>query len=262
MRKDMYKVIVERPRAWKGGYAQAARLRDDHDGPERLGMRAGYGYRDLNENLAPLCRYLLAQVGRPWDKVFSEICTGIDRRNTVQQHIHQHIDDFIAIRVGIREGELIDLGGRRWLRPDFTGIQQQLFVDPRSGLIRVNKKYRDWRSLRSRSAVRMEQEQAELNARRRVLDDRTVLLRLDELWFEVKLAELPARQEVVSIVSGRRRTKVSVRSRYDVVLRRETSRSQYDDSQERKRVYGSSDLYAVSKRQLSKREIKAHGLRE
>jgi len=97
MREDMYKVIVERPRRGKDGYAAAARLRNDYSGPTRLRTRAGYGYRDLNENLAPLRRYLCAQVGRPWDKVFSEICTNIDRRNTVQQHIHQHIRDFIAI---------------------------------------------------------------------------------------------------------------------------------------------------------------------
>lgn len=260
MRRDMYKVIVERPRAWKGGYEQAARLRDDYDGPTHLGMRAGYGYRDLNENLAPLRRYLLSQVGRPWDKVFSEICAGIDRRNTVQQHIHQHIDDFIAIRVGIRDDELVDLCEHGWFRPGFTGIRQQLFVDPRSGLIRVNKKYRDWRNVHSSYAVRKKHEQAELDARRRVLDERTVLLRLNDLWFEVKLAELPAGREVVSVVHGRQRTKVIVESRYDAVLRRETSRSVHGD--ERQRVYGSGDLYAVSKRQLSKREIKVHGLRE
>jgi hypothetical protein len=70
----------------------------------RLGMRAGYGYRELNENLAPLRRYLHTQIGRPWNKVFREVCAGIDRRNTVQQHIHQHIRDFIAIDVGVREG--------------------------------------------------------------------------------------------------------------------------------------------------------------
>lgn len=45
--------------------------------------------------------------------MFSEICAGIDGRNTVQQHILQHIDDFIAINVDIRaDGELVDLGGR------------------------------------------------------------------------------------------------------------------------------------------------------
>ena len=110
MREDMYKVIVERPRRGKEGDALAARLRNDFDGPMRLGMRAGYGYRSLNENLAPLRRYLHAQIGRPWNKVFSEICAGIDRRNTVQQHIHQHIRDFIAIDVDVREGRLVDLG--------------------------------------------------------------------------------------------------------------------------------------------------------
>lgn len=89
----MYKVIVERPRRWKGRDALAARLRNDFDGRMRLGTRAGYGYRELNENLAPLRRYLHAQIGRPWNKVFSEVCAGIDRRNIVQQHIHQHIRD-------------------------------------------------------------------------------------------------------------------------------------------------------------------------
>jgi hypothetical protein len=259
MRKDLYKVIVERPRAWKGGYEQAARRRDDHDGPSRLGMRAGYGYRALNENLAPLRRYLLSQVGRPWDKVFSEICTGIDRRNTVQQHIHQHIEDFIATRVGVRGEELVDLNSRVRF-PKHVAISQQLFVDPRTGLIRVNRKYRDWRSYRSSYAQREEREQAEVDARRRELDECTLLLCLNDVWFEVKLAELPARREMVT-ADVPRGVKVIVEPRYDVVLRRETSRA-HADSQERKRVYGSSDLYAVSKRQLSKREIKAHGLRE
>jgi hypothetical protein len=32
---------------WKGRAAIVARLRDDFDGPMRLGMRAGYGYREL-----------------------------------------------------------------------------------------------------------------------------------------------------------------------------------------------------------------------
>src|ERR1700679_60482 len=104
MRADMYKVIVERPRRGKEGDAVAARLRRDFDGPMRLGMRAGYGYRSLNENVAPLRRYLHAQSGRPWNEVVSEICGDIERRNRVQQHIHKHIRDFIAIEVEVREG--------------------------------------------------------------------------------------------------------------------------------------------------------------
>ena len=78
----------------------------------RLACALGMATRSLNENLAPLRRYLHAQVGRPWNKVFSEICC-IDRRNTVQQHIHQHIGDpFIAVDVDVREGRPIDLLAR------------------------------------------------------------------------------------------------------------------------------------------------------
>jgi hypothetical protein len=87
-----------------------------------------------------------------------------------------------------------------------------------------------------------------------------LLLRLNDVWFEVKLAELPGYREVVAMDSPRR-TRMIVDARYDAVLRRKTSLA-HSDSQERKRVYGSSDLYAVSKRQLSKREIKTYGLRE
>src|SRR6266404_9494791 len=105
MRTDMYKVIVERPRRGKRPRPLAIRFRNDLLGPAHLGMRAAYDHRELNENLNPLRRYLRTQVGRPWSKVFSEICATIDRRNTVQQHIHQHIDQFIATRVGVRNGQ-------------------------------------------------------------------------------------------------------------------------------------------------------------
>jgi hypothetical protein len=253
MRNDMYKVIVERPRRWKGGDGSAARLRDDFDGPANLGMRAGYAGRFLNENLTPLRRYLRSQVGRPWNKVFGEISAGIDRRNTVQQHIYQHIDDYIAIDVGIEHGRLVDLGSRNRYGSD--ELRQELYVDPSSGLIRVNKEYRAWRH---EAVDRRELEQAQLVARRRILNDQTVLLRIEDLWFEVTLATLPVGRTIESGSRGKKQ--FVLERRYDVVLRRKINR--YCDRDERARVYGSPESYAVSKRQLSKRELKAHGLRE
>jgi hypothetical protein len=225
MREDMYKVIVERPRRGKERDAIAARLRNDLDGPMRLGIRAGYGYCSLNENLAPLRRYLRAQIGRPWNKVFGEICAGIDRRNTVQQHIHQHLRDFIAVDAAVRGGRLV----------------QELYVDPRTGLIRPNRSYRSWRRA---AAERRRHEQVEIETRRRRVDEHTLLLLLDDVWFRVEVDVLPKEP------------------RYDVVLRRNISRAMHTDLQQCKHLYGSSDLYATSKRQLSTREIKAHRLRQ
>jgi hypothetical protein len=182
MREDMYEVIVERPRRGKERDAVAARLRNDFDGPMRLGTRAGYGYRSLNENLAPLRRYLHAQIGRPWSKVFSEVCAGIGRRNTVQQHIHQHIRDFIAIDVGVRDGRLVDLAPGLGFLTSGPGISQELYVDPRTGLIRPNKGYRSWRHA---LAERRKRVLAEISMRRRVVDEHTLLLLLNEVWFRI-----------------------------------------------------------------------------
>ena len=258
MREDMYKVIVERPRRGKDGDAAAARLRNDFDGPMRLGMRAGYGYRSLNENLAPLRRYLRAQLGRPWNKVFSEICAGIDRRNTVQQHIHQHIRDFIAIDVGVREGRLINLAGtRRFLKADFD-IYQELYVDPRSGLIRLNKHHGSWR----RSAAEYRKREAvEIAARRRIVDERTLVLLLEGIWYRVEVAVLPKERVIEDIIDGKKNRRVVAEWRYDVVLRRSVSREASADLRRSGQLYGPGGLYAVGKRQLSSREIKALRLR-
>ncbi len=258
MREDMYKVIVERPRRGKEGDAFAARLRNDFDGPTRLGMRAGYGSRSLNENLAPLRRYLQAQIGRPWNKVFSEICTGIDRRNTVQQHIHQHIRDFIAIDVEVRDGRLVDLAPQwRFLRSD-CGISQELYVDPRTGVIRLNKGYSSRRRI---VAQRRHREQVEIATRRRVVDERTLLLLLEGIWFRVEVELLPKECVVEDVIDGKARRRMAIDFRYDIVLRRNISRSILADRRQCEHLYGSGGLYAVSKRQISTREIKAHRLR-
>lgn len=258
MRADMYKVIVERPRRGKEGDAAAARLRRDFDGPTRLGMRAGYGYRSLNENLAPLRRYLHAQIGRPWNKVFSEICAGIDRRNTVQQHIHQHIGDFIAIAVEFRDGRLVDLANRwGFLRKD-AGLSQELYVDPRTGLIRLNRDYRSWRRAAAESRNR---QTAEVARRRRFVDARTLLLLLDDIWFRVEVGLLPKERVIQNLVDGKVQQRVIAEPRFDVVLRKTVSRATHADLQQCEQLYGSRELYAVSKRQISTREIKAYQLR-
>ena len=240
MRADMFKVLVERPRhRWKSGDGSARRLRNDIDGPAWLRTRAGYGPRALNENLAPLQRYLRSQVGRPWSKVFSEISANIDRRNTVQQHIYQHIDGFIAIQVEIRAGRPVDLKDQRQFPSWGAGIYQPLYVDPRTGLIRINDRHRAWKSP---IVEQRERRQAEIAKRRRVVDEHTMLLLLDDIWYRVGVEAL------------------SAESRYDVVLHRKVSRAEPDDRRQCEHLYGSAALYAVSKQQLSRRELKEHRL--
>ena len=122
MRRDMFKVIVERPRYFTpGGSTRGRAPRDVEDAPSHQGMHRRYkahAQKELNENLAPLRRYLLKQVGRPWNKVFSEICEHLRVDSAVQRHVRLHIADFVSI-----EGRSHCL----------------MYVDRRTGILRLNK---------------------------------------------------------------------------------------------------------------------------
>jgi len=249
MRTDMYKVIVERPRSWKSKDKDAHRLRRDFDGPSQLGMRAGYGRPHLNENLNPLQRYLRAQVGRPWDKVYSEIAQTIDRRNTVQQHVYQHLDGFVAVKVAWQDERLVDLDA--W--SGVGEVSQELYVDPRTGLLRRNKSYRTWTQ---RSRERARKHEAEIHARRRIVDDATQLHRIDGEWYEIRLAPLPPGEMKDVMVRGHKVRKYVTEQRYDVLRKCMTAELDLEMAQ----VYGIRLVYAASKRQLSHREKKNYGL--
>ena len=142
MRKDMAKVIVERPRRGSRlkGNQKGRRVRDLDDLPSRQSMhrvRRKFFMKELNENLSPLKRFLNKQVGRPWDKVYSEISQYLRPTSAVQQHVRDHVRDFVNIRA-------VWIDGRIYCEPHF-GIQYplrkgELYVHPHNGLLcRVTK---------------------------------------------------------------------------------------------------------------------------
>jgi hypothetical protein len=134
MRPDMAKIIVERPRrrSWFGKVDHPKRVmrhaakRDPEHAIAIRGMRRlahssrGKHLKSLNENLAPLERFLDRAVGRPWNEVYSEISQHIRLSSAVQFHILQHIGDFVEVRPG---------PGRRWWRP-------RLWVDSTDGMLK------------------------------------------------------------------------------------------------------------------------------
>jgi hypothetical protein len=140
MRADMFKVIVERPR-WGAGHAPAVKLKRDRNPPKHIGLKrhareqAAYT-KSLNENLAPLVRFIQRRVGRRWDDVFSEICAGLDTGSTVKMHVRQHLRDFVLFGISRgRQGELMREG--RVLRPDrYHGAWPEFYVDPDDGVLK------------------------------------------------------------------------------------------------------------------------------
>lgn len=148
MRADMAKVIVERPRkkgrGWHKpkGYQRRLRRYGDDGPPAREGIKECWqgGTKYLNEHLGPLRRYLDKQVGRPWDKVFSEICARIDRNSAVQDHVRDHVEDYVTTQVILIDGVPCNgEGGWNYGKPLHQFRYRPWYVCPRTGLLRRAK---------------------------------------------------------------------------------------------------------------------------
>ena len=182
MREDMAQVIVERPRIKPFKTRKGRRVALD-ELPQHEGMRRGHAERgdtkQLNENLAPLRRYLEGQVGRPWDKVYAEIAAHLRVDSTVQQHVRGHLRDFVAVtpRRNVSGWHSSIRGGLWW---------QRLYVDPVTGLLcRTDRLPEEKARRRARCA------QAAPPVERVTLDDNRELRLMAGLWYEVTLAPLP-----------------------------------------------------------------------
>jgi hypothetical protein len=269
MREDMAHVIVERPRIIDGR-PRKGRARPLEEYPKQLGMRRSQrergGDKTLNENLAPLRRFLERQVGRPWDKVFSEIAARLRPDNTVQQHVRDHLKDFVATkpRRGISSWRGGD--GALWYQP--------LYVDPRDGILKRTDRLPEARQRReARKRANPPVERVELSSTRE-------LRRIDGIWYDVSLEPLPepeyrsmTERESVPLKRYQRNSPVvemNVTRRrlvsapvFDVARRVFISLGPAIDEHAAWRQYRRDHpdrRYAVAKRQLSRRELRRHGL--
>lgn len=137
----MKKVVVERPR--RGSRQRnnkfGARLRyiPDHDYEDQPRKPRGFqsygtsGSRKwFTDVLGPLSGFLRKNVGRPWDKIYSELCAGLDKRKTTGKHIFDHVNDMV------QRNCFIGQDGRVWAVS--WGIEQPvggMYVHPRTGLL-------------------------------------------------------------------------------------------------------------------------------
>ena len=159
MRHDMHRVIIEpgrrdsRARSRKWG----AKVTEDYDGPTRVssGRRQYPDLKTQSDKLGPLERFVRRQAGRPWNKVYSEICDAVPK-GMHRDHVDSHLRHIVAIRCFYEDGELWGTHSGIFSRPTriadwYTG----LYVDPRTGILRDarRKKKRQHKPARPRPEV-------------------------------------------------------------------------------------------------------------
>lgn len=240
MRNDMHELLVERPRKgshWPNRAVRAARVAertaratDDWEALPRPQGRPGVGPRKcLNENLAPLTRFLSRRVGRRWDAVFSELRAQLDMRSPIQLHIMQHLFQFVALEV--EQGP-----DGRWVRSrgwaagwPVRDDGRHFYVDPRTGLLMRPKHVRA-------ATPRRPDHHTDAEGR--------VYARVEGIWWQVGL-------------EGVSRWTPPEGDRVDVLL---GVRVGPPNEALRDALYGDPRRYATSRRPLSRRELKRLGL--
>lgn len=229
MRKDMGKIITEKPR--RGSSARNAKTRmsikwkgqeGDYDIPQKQSSSRyrvhGYNAKEFTDVLGPLYRYLDKQVGRPWNKVYSELCAFLDKRKVTHAHVFTHIDSYV-------EKDVYKGTDGLWHSRPYGGIigdsygraGSGLYVNPKSGLI-------------CRQMVKAKERKKD-DIDEIKIDDRNKYCRLEGIWYWIK---------------------------YDLV---DVDRFEFNRATKVWRAYTVKELRQVAKKQLNTKELSKAGLK-
>ena len=134
--------------------------------------------KQLNEYLKPLVRYLAKNCGRPWNKVYSEICENMDRRGIVQDHIFQHLFQFVELHPIFKDGRPHSTGYGGLSRLYKSGWT--FYVDKTGALREPKEKRPPWKT-----------DKENPNLIKTDNDSIFLLKREDGTWFKVSLEDWP-----------------------------------------------------------------------
>lgn len=255
MRNDMIKVIAERARDGssvkvrrleKGGRGAKRKLSADTEdaGPMRQAMSPGRhnGWDDMTRTLrSPVERFLLKQVGRPWDEVYSEVAAGAPVGSKAGQRLREVVENLVEITGVTIAGE----GEEERILSSWGYSVGGLYVHPVTGLLSLpdfgRRGRRFWRRNR-----RQEPEVLPVPADGSGQERRFV--KVDGLWYSVKLVPLPFSEAEVKNVPFSERQDVILK---DCVFGFERS-LKYGS---RFSQYWQGQYYAREKRQVGKQEL-------
>jgi len=194
MRPDFPKLLCERERIGSStrSYRDVRRQENnlqlvegddgvESDAPRKRSMKkpqvAGYNNKTLNENLNPLKKWLLKNVGRPWNKVYSELRQQFKPTSAINLHIYEHLFGYVELHASINDkGEVC--GQPHWREP--RPLQHgELYVDKHGILCNPRRR----RGETTRHGLR--QPPTARPADYVAIDKSSALAKVDGLWYRV-----------------------------------------------------------------------------
>lgn len=266
MRKDMAKILVERPRV-HDSYDNGKKYRreqsmDLEDLPQRESMKAHKGgTKQLNENLAPLYRFLQSRCGKRWDDVHSEISANLKLSSATQKHILDHLKGMVSLKT------YLGVDGKVWVQnKDEYAVGEsyryrEFYVDPQ-GILRMMPK-------KARTNYK-DEEKAEAFKRRRDISKLVQYHKINGIWYHVQLVPYklvtkkhtsinPVTKKTFTFYAQYADTPGGLLTHFPGgILGWCTDIS---DKYALRTLYGREGVFAISRNQLSSKDLKRAGLK-
>lgn len=247
MRSDMGKVITERERGgsrsksikngesvrWQGhehGYDEQPKF-------AKISARAQYGYdhKTFTDVLGPVKGFIRKNVGKKWDKVYSEICKVLDKRKLTHAHVIGHIYDWVGRTV-------VYCSDGYWREPDnitcrldddgkltYFGSAPDFYVHPRTGILMKNKARESKRERQARwNAKKADPDFIKIN-------DHTAYKRINDIWYKCQIRDA---------------------NKHEIELHKFVHSQEYTDNKTRVFVHGRESYYIEEKKQVGGKELK------
>lgn len=182
-------------------------------------IKTRHSTKYFSDHISPLYRWLRSKVGQRWDDAYSELCRSLDSSTITGRHVLSHVWDFVEVNVVLIDGVPYRKDRQEYpLGRFYWRWREQLYVNPETGILSIAEKA-----------------PKELPKKREylvVIDKYHHYRKVDDVWYLIFLQDLPPMSKVT-----------------DVVLKATINASIAWQE------YG-SEVYAVSKQQCSKKEIK------
>lgn len=200
MRDDFAKLLTERERRGhtmhysEVRHVKAFKQVDEYFGGHE-GMKArhqlNWNTKSFNENLNPLKGWLRTCIGKKWDKCYSELRQKFDARKVVNNHILEHLYDFVEMNAYLKEGRVVFLQPYRYgmearERP-IKECYSDYYVCPKDGTLKVATRIPRRSLVKQREADLLK----EKLAIKRELPDGSELHLIDGVWYQFTVAILP-----------------------------------------------------------------------
>lgn len=175
--------------------------------------------KGFSDHLGPLRRLLRSKVGQRWDDIYSELCQRLDTSTVTGQHVLDHVWNYVERHVVLIDGVPYRKINRGGYNQKLLGYWlDQFYIHPDTGILCLVEKAPKSPPKKRDDLV--------------VIDRYHQYRKLKDVWYLITLQEFPPMHDVTDVV-------------LKVTLKPWTARGEYG-----------REVYAVSKRQCGKKEIK------